>query len=78
MNTVIEEVTPWLEIIENAIFSDLECPNDFEKTFCDGNELYDVFFSSDAFIVYYMLSSGNIVRKDFSMEKLSDWLDKDE
>lgn len=78
MNTVIEEVTPWLEIIENAIIGDLECPNDFENTFCDGNELYDVFFSSDSFIVYYMLSSGDIVRKDFTMERLSDWLDKDE
>lgn len=77
MNTVIEEIVPWLEVLQNAIIDVDKCPNDFENTFCDGNELYDVFFASDAFIVFYMLSSGDIIHKQYSMQELSDWLDKE-
>jgi hypothetical protein len=78
MNKVIEEITPWLEILENTIYDNSEAPNDFERTFCDGNELIDVYFASEGILVSYLVSSGATVMNQFSMYKFSEWLDKDE
>lgn len=76
MNEVIENIVPWLEVLENAIFSDDECPSDFERTFCEGNELISVSFNSGKFEVHYVLSSGQHCVYSFPLEELSKWLDK--
>lgn len=78
MNTVIEEVKPWLEILENTIFLEDAAPSDFEKTFCAGNELLEVAFSSNSLIVYFLASNGATISDTFTLQEFSDWLDKED
>lgn len=76
MNEVIQNFSPWVEILENAIRNDAECPSSFEKRFCDDNELIDVWFSSKKMKVVYLLSSGEFQTNEFDLKEFSDWLDE--
>lgn len=77
MNEVIENVVPWIELLENTIHNTQECPSDFENTFCDGNELLEVWFSSEKIKVLYILSSGSIQTMTYDIKEFSDWLEKE-
>ena len=76
MNTVIEEVVPWIEVLENAIYDDSVSPNEFENRFCDGNELLSVYFSSESILVQFLLSSGETIMNTFSIRELDAWLEE--
>jgi len=77
MNEAVENVKEWVEILENSIY-DEKCPSDFEKTFCDGNELLEVWFSSERIQVVYLISSGATVINSFTIDEFSDWLEKED
>jgi hypothetical protein len=77
MNKVIEEIVPWVELLENVIYDHTESPSEFEKEFCDGNELTDIWFSSVSMLVVYLLSSGEHVQTTYTLEALSSWLSDD-
>jgi hypothetical protein len=77
MNEVIENVVPWIEILENTIHNSQECPSDFEETFCGGNQLLNVWFSSKEMFVVYLLSSGIKDSNTFTIQDFSDWLEKE-
>lgn len=74
MNKVIEEFVPWIELLEGVIYDDTESPNEFEKTFCDGNELLNVWFSSETILVEFLLSSGQAVMNSYNLSALDSWL----
>lgn len=76
MNEALLNVKEWIEIIENAIYQDPECPSGFEEKFCDGNELISVSFSSSNMHVYYLLSSGETAHNTFTLEQLNTWLEE--
>lgn len=75
MNTVIEEIVPWIELLENVIYDDSQSPNAFEEKFCDGNELLSVYFSSESILVQFLMSSGETVSNTYNLRELSKWLD---
>ena len=76
MNEAIENVVPWLEVLEGAIYETDECPSSFEKKFCDGNELLDVYFTSESIKVYYLLSSGAHVTNIYPINEFNNWLEE--
>jgi len=71
---VIEEFSPWLRLIENVIKLDDKCPNDFEIRFADGNQILNTWFSSEKFMVVYMVSAGLIEYVQYPLSDLSEWL----
>jgi|APFre7841882654_1041346.scaffolds.fasta_scaffold180068_1 hypothetical protein len=71
---VIDNFTSWLEIIENAIKLDDKAPNDFEIRFADGNQILNTWFSSEKFMVVYMVSAGLIEYVQYPLSDLSEWL----
>ena len=76
MNEVLEDLIEWMELIENSITMDEECPSEFEKEFCDGNECLGYWLSSNYMLVKFILSNGNLVYSEYPMLELSNWLDK--
>ena len=73
---VTECFSPWIELVENAIKLDENCPNDFEVNFTGGNQLLNLWFSSQKFLVVYITSSGEIVYEQYLLEDLENWLNK--
>jgi hypothetical protein len=78
MNEVLENIIPWMEVLEAAIYNDDNCPTSFEKRFCQGNQLLGVWFSSENIKVLFMLSSGEQVVNSFKINELNDWLEGDD
>lgn len=77
MNTVVEEIVPWIEVLESTIKDQEECPNQFEIRFCNGNELESVSFNSKQMVVVYYLSSGKEFVTYYDIKDFSDWLDEE-
>lgn len=78
MNESIENIKEWIELIENVIYTDSNCPTSFEKEFCDGNELTGVSFNSENMIVNYIISSGQHIVNSFKLIELNKWLENDD
>lgn len=78
MNEVLENIIPWMEVIEGAIYSDKRCPTSFEKRFCEGNQMTGVWFSSTEIKVNFVISSGTIVTNTYPMSDLNDWLETED
>lgn len=74
MNKVLEEVIPWIELLENVAYDDSECPNAFERQFCDDNELLGIWFSSENILVSFLTSSGVTVQSTYSIREFNQWL----
>jgi hypothetical protein len=74
-NEVLENLKEWMQLLEHAITND-EAPSDFEKTFCYGNMMFDIAFTSATFIVWFTKSSGETLTETYSINELEAWLEK--
>lgn len=77
MRRELEDISAWIELFENVIFDGENCPSPFENTFCGGNELINVTFSSKKMHVFFVVSSGQTVTDSFPIEEFDKWLDND-
>lgn len=75
MNEVLENIIPWMELVENVIFDESVSPNSFEENFCDGNEVIGVWFSSATMRVDFFSTSGAILTTTYTIKELDDWLE---
>lgn len=77
MNECLENIVPWLEVIENAVYNDESAPSSFEKRFCEGNELIEFSITSSSLYVYFFTTSGDTVKINYSLDEFSDWLENE-
>lgn len=72
MNEALENIIPWIELLENTVYNNR---TDFEKTFCYGNELVNLRFSSELIEFTFLAESGSMVIDSCTIEQFNEWLD---
>lgn len=79
MNEALQNLKEWNELFENIVWGpdDGPRPSDFEKTFCQSNELIDLFFSHSRIAVHFMCNDGTVVFNVIPMKDFENWLEGD-